>query len=272
MTKYLLIFLLALTVAACSSTSAAPTPPPAANTEEKADAVVDADDDAPLANPITAPTVTVEPVKAATVPSSSSRCIQYRQDVRKEVEYYMGINFPWHYQMGCMEQESNCRSDIVSFDNGIGLFQLTPSTGIVKEVNKDLGMIIDPYNPKQNIKAAVYYVSKVMKKNAQFKKVVFGKKKTVISPKKYTDKCGLKLADIYQFYNGGYWYYYEAYKSGYSCSRPIVRTFCTRGGAYTDKAKKNWLSFCQVNYDYPDQIYKRGNKYKMFEFPDYKFY
>lgn len=271
MLKYILILMVLFSLA-CGKEKSTTSPvvtAPTVTAEVAAESDTDLDKSAPISlSPITVP----EPIKKEVAPLKSDRCNQYRQDVRKYVEMYFGLNFPWHYQMGCMQQESNCRKDIVSFDGGIGLFQLTPSTGIVVDIQKDLGVIIDPYNPKHNIRAAVYYLSKIKSKYSQIEKLSFGKNKVIISTKKYTDTCGVKLSDIYQFYNGGYWFYYEASKAGYSCDRKVIRTFCTRGGAWTDKAKTNWLSFCEVNYSYPEQIERRGLTFKMFEFPDYKYW
>ena len=40
-----------------------------------------------------------------------------------------------------------------------------------------------------------------------------------------------------------------------------MRKYCVRGGTYTDKAKTKWLSFCDVNYSYPEKVHTQGKKY-----------
>jgi hypothetical protein len=199
---------------------------------------------------------------------AKDRCAKYMKDVRKAGFFYLGLTFPWYYNMGCMKQESNCRADIVSFDGGIGLYQFTPSTGIVDEIKKDLGIPFDPFRPDHSAKAQAYYISKLIK-SAKTPALTFRTVK--IYPKKYTDTCGLKLADIYQRYNGGNWLYYEIHKSGYSCDKEEIRNFCGRSGAWVGNPKR-WLSFCDVNYKYPGQIYTYGSVYRTFNSTEWRYW
>lgn len=200
------------------------------------------------------------------------RCKTHIQEVRRASSQYLGIDFPYHYQIGCMKQESNCRADVVSFDGGVGYFQLTPSTGILTEINKDLGVIIDPYKPADNIRAQAYYISKIINKYYKQESIIFGKSKAKIHPKQYVDTCGLRLWYVYQQYNGGWWWLYEASKADYTCDRYLIQKECTRGGVWIGKDKKTWLSFCEVNYSYPIQIDKYSKEYKLFDSKEWKFW
>jgi hypothetical protein len=161
-----------------------------------------------------------------------------------------------------MIQESNCRPDIISFDGGIGLFQLTPSTGIVADIQKDIP--VDPYNPTSNIRAHAFYINKVRTKYLKRGKFKF-KSKYEISPLEFTTKCGSNLSDVYRYYNGGYWFVYESKRANptYVCEQNIMKDYCVRGGVWIGSGnKKRWLSFCEVNYSYADQVYKYSQKYR----------
>jgi len=42
-----------------------------------------------------------------------------------------------------------------------------------------------------------------------------------------------------------------------------MKEHCVRGGTWVGSGdKKRWLSFCEVNYNYADQVYKYSQKYK----------
>ena len=193
---------------------------------------------------------------------AKDRCQDFIPDVRSQMIRYNGLAYPWWYSMGCMIQESNCRPDIISFDGGIGLFQLTPSTGIVADIKKDIP--VDPYNPQSNIRAHAFYINKV--KNSYLKRGKFKfKSKYEISPLEFTTKCGSNLSDVYRYYNGGYWFIHESRlaDSTYACEQKDMKEHCVRGGTWVGSGdKKRWLSFCEVNYNYADQVYKYSQKYK----------
>jgi hypothetical protein len=193
---------------------------------------------------------------------AKDRCQDFIPDVRSNMIRYNGLDYPWWYSMGCMIQESNCRPDIISFDGGIGLFQLTPSTGIVADIQKDIP--VDPYNPASNIRAHAFYINKV--KNTYLKRGKFKfKSKYEISPIAFTTKCGSNLSDVYRYYNGGYWFIHESKlaDSTYACEQKDMKDHCVRGGVWVGSGdKKRWLSFCEVNYNYADQVYKYSQKYK----------
>ena len=190
------------------------------------------------------------------------RCRDFIPDVRAQMIRYNGLNYPWWYSMGCMIQESNCRPDVISFDGGIGLFQLTPSTGIVAKIQKEFP--VNPHNPESNIRAHAFYINKV--RNTYLKRGKFKfKSKYEISPVEFTTKCGSNLSDVYRYYNGGFWFIYESKRADptYTCEQTEMKKYCVRGGAWVRTGdKKRWLSFCDVNYNYADQVYKYSQKYR----------
>lgn len=191
---------------------------------------------------------------------AKDRCQEYLPDIRTYSTMYNGLEFPWWYNVGCAITETSCRGNLVSFDGGIGLFQLTPSTGITKELSKYI--TVDPYDTKSNIRAQSYYIMLIRtKKFKQETAKVYNKYTS--HPAKYVSICGMNLADVYRFYNGGYWFFYESERGGFVCNNKDMRTFCIRGGTWTDKAKTKWLSFCDVNYSYPDKVYKYSQPYKI---------
>lgn len=147
--------------------------------------------------------------------------------------------------------------------NGIGLYQFTPSTGVTATLSKYI--VIDPYNTKSSIRGQAYYIMHIRSRVFKTQQVTI-KKKYKTYPAKYVDYCGDNLADIYRYYNGGYWFIYEAgRKQGtpYVCDNTEMRKLCIRGGTYTDKAKTKWLSFCDVNYTYPEKVHKYSQPYKI---------
>lgn len=191
--------------------------------------------------------------------TAKDRCLEYLPDIRTYTTMYNGLDYPWWYNVGCAITETSCRGNLISFDGGIGLFQLTPSTGITKEIAKYFP--VDPYDTKSNIRAQSYYIMLIRtKKFKQITAKVYNK--YITHPLAYVTMCGENLADVYRFYNGGYWFFYESERGGFVCDNTTMRTFCVRGGTYTDKAKTKWLSFCDVNYSYPDKVYKYSQPYK----------
>ena len=102
----------------------------------------------------------------------------------------------------------------------------------------------------------------IRSKKFKQKTITVGKSKNKGYPSKYVEKCGENLADVYRFYNGGYWFFYESERGGTVCDNKEMRKYCVRGGTFTDKAKTKWLSFCDVNYSYPEKVYKYSQKYK----------
>lgn len=194
------------------------------------------------------------------------RCQQYIQEARKQMTYYWGSDFPYWYAIGIAKTESFCRADIESFDGGEGLFQFTKSTGINSEIEKELISNFNPHNAKQSIQAFAYFTTK-LKKRMQIERMKF--KKTYISPKKFVDKCGFRIGDMFQIYNGGVWLVRE-FEVGNSifCERGDIKMFCLRGGVVV---KGKYINFCDVNYSYPDRVLNNSIPYKMWEDKKWKY-
>lgn len=188
------------------------------------------------------------------------RCQEFIPDIRQYSLQYLGPTYPYWYNVGCAMTETTCRSNLVSFDGGIGLFQLTPSTGITIELSKYIP--VNPYDAKSSIRAQAYYMYLIKDVKFKSKSVTFRKHK--ISPKSYVEYCGLNLSDLYRFYNSGYWFFYESTRKSntkFVCSNDEMKKYCVRGGTYTDKAKTKWLSFCDVSYKYPVSVFNYSKPY-----------
>ena len=188
------------------------------------------------------------------------RCQEFMPDIRSAALKYLGPTYPYWYNVGCAITETSCRSNLISFDGGVGLFQFTPSTGVIKDIGRFEKFDIN--KSEGNINAQAFYIKRI--KDAKFKLDKTNVYKHPIYPAKYVQYCGENLADVYRFYNGGYWFFYEAskkLKTPYVCDNTEMRKLCARGGTYTDKAKTNWIDFCDVNYSYPEKVYKYGKPY-----------
>ena len=203
-------------------------------------------------------------VKTNTV--GDGRCNDYKPDIRKYALQYIGLDYPYWYNVGCAMAESSCRGNITSFDGGIGLFQLTPSTGITSEISKYIP--VNPHNVESNIRAQAYYVHLILSKHFKSGEMTF-KSKYKINPSKHVENCGLNLADVYRFYNSGYWFFHEANINSLSCSNNDMSKKCVRGGTC---AGKQYLSFCQISYSYPIKIYKYSEQYKVGSDGTWKFW
>lgn len=192
------------------------------------------------------------------------RCQDYLPEIRNAALLYLGPSYPYWYNIGCAINESSCRSNLVSFDGGIGIFQFTPSTGVTEELKRH-GLSINPYDIDSSIKGQAFYIKIIKDNKMKVNKISIGKSKNPGYPAKFTENCGNNLADYYRFYNGGYWFVYESGRKNnhksFICSNDEMRKYCVRGGTYTDKAKTKWLSFCDVNYSYPEKVYNYGKKY-----------
>jgi len=189
---------------------------------------------------------------------SLDRCEDYVQPIRTAYFKYFGVDFPYWYGVGCAKAESNCRQNIVSFDQGIGLFQLTPSTGIIKDIEKGLKERIDPYILKDNIKGHAYWMSYIWNKNMELKTIIV--KGRVVNVQDYVARCGKKLSDMYIMYNGGWWYMYEASFTT-SCDKQEIIKYCKRKKIPLKNDKI--LDLCEVNYSYADKIYKFSIPYRL---------
>jgi hypothetical protein len=193
---------------------------------------------------------------------AADRCRDFIPDIRSNSIRYLGLDYPYWYNIGCAMTETNCRQDIISFDGGVGLFQLTPSTGILAVIGKEFP--VNPSIAENNIRAQAFYIHIIRDKYMMQKSLKF-KSKYQIEPLTFTNKCGSRLSDIYRNYNGGYWFLWESKLAdpNYTCDEKEMRKSCVRGGTWVGTKNPRWLSFCEVNYSYAEKVYKYGQKYKV---------
>ncbi len=172
------------------------------------------------------------------------RCQDYITDIRIQHWKYFGLNFPYWYGVGQAKQESNCRANVTAFDAGMGLTQFMPATW--KMVEGHIGKL-DPYNPGNSIRAQTWYMWQLQKENWD------------------KDK---RLFLTYMFYNSGSGTVRKEYLRSISVCHcksadyEVMKSICKRRVLTLKNGNK--LDLCQVGYDYPKQIYKFGQKYKVF--------
>lgn len=162
------------------------------------------------------------------------RCKQYIPEVRKWSSHYLGLSWPWHFNLGQLEQESSCRTDVTAFDGGQGIAQFMPSTERLAE--KSLGPL-NLYNPSHSIKAQAWLLATLQKENW----------------------CKYPWM-TYQGYNGGFALLKKEWqKAGNLCDNDLMRSCCKRN-VITLKSGKT-LDLCDVNYDYPHKVFEKGKSY-----------
>jgi hypothetical protein len=161
--------------------------------------------------------------------------------VIREARVFIGADAPWHYFMGQIEQESNCREGITAFDGGMGLGQFMPATAawIHKKEGalQEISVKPNPYDPRWNIRAMILY-------------------------DKALYETGLCLGWYYAFrsYNGGQGNLNKEIGRAGSCDREAIERQCKRKVVRLKNGST--LDLCRVNIDYPRQIEARGEKYR----------
>jgi soluble lytic murein transglycosylase-like protein len=161
--------------------------------------------------------------------------------VIRETRYHIGMGAPYHYFMGQIEQESNCREGATAFDGGMGLGQFMPATADwIHQQEPTLKKIWKkpmPYDPKWNIRAMILYDKRLYE----------------------TGKCeGWYFA--FRSYNGGQGNLNKEIRRAGSCEITLVEKQCAR-----KKIKLKCgsvLDLCKVNIEYPYLIFEKGEKYK----------
>lgn len=171
------------------------------------------------------------------------RCKQYSHDVRVQHWTYFGTSYPYHFGIGQLQQESNCRATVTAFDAGQGVAQFMPQTEEYCE--KFLGPL-NMYNPQQAIRAQAWYMRKIHKEN----------------------------------WDGALWITYSFYNSGArTIKKEWLGTQCSlcHKTAFYDEMKKvckrnvltlksgKTLDLCIVGYTYPINIYTYGKQYKLLD-------
>uniref|UniRef100_A0A6M3JE46 Putative transglycosylase n=2 Tax=viral metagenome TaxID=1070528 RepID=A0A6M3JE46_9ZZZZ len=172
------------------------------------------------------PPVTIDP---------KDRCSQWIQPVRTEHTKYFGFQFPYWYGVGQLRAESACRADVGSFDGGQGVAQFMPKTA--QYIASLMGEALDPYNPKQAIRAQAFYMNRIH----------------------ILENWGIKLWIDYQIYNGGRGTLYNEYKRAGYTDWEAMKQECQR-----KKIEFSWgiLDLCVVNYDYSKKVASYGEAYR----------
>lgn len=169
---------------------------------------------------------------------ASDRCQSFVSEVRRSCFFYWGVNFPYHYAVAQLKQESGCRENIKAFDGGQGIAQFMPATE--KYVESLMKEEINPMESKSAIKAQAFYMRHLHKQNWEG-----------------------KLWLTYQAYNGGWTLLKKEYQRAEIADWDLMRLECKRKTIVLKCG--DLLNFCDVNYDYSKKIYKYGQQYKIVE-------
>lgn len=169
---------------------------------------------------------------------ASDRCQQYIPEVRKANFYYWGINFPYHYAVGQLKQESVCRADATAFDGGQGLAQFMPATE--KYVESLMKENLNLYNTHDAIRAQAFYMKLLHKQN-------------------WVGRLWL----TYMFYNSGVGTVKKEFQRAEIADWDLMRMECRRKILTLKNGQK--LDLCDVGYDYPKKVYKYGKQYSIIQ-------
>ena len=162
------------------------------------------------------------------------RCQNLTQQVRVAHYKHFGTDFPYHYSIGQLQAESNCRN-IISRDGvgseGVGQITYRVWKGALQKQG-----ITDVKSTSNNVKAQAY-INKVSYDQAKYK----------------------KLWVAYQIFNGGTLVNKELTRAGKD-DWALAKAACRRKmihfqGGYSESA-------CTVNYDYSVKVYKYGQLYR----------
>ena len=171
-----------------------------------------------------------------TTPAAAlQRCEGYRQDVRRHHSVVFGVDFPYWYAIGQLQQESGCRN-VVSED-GVGSQGLPQITWAVWR----------RYLQKEGV-ANLITTENQLRAQALVNKDAFNQ----AHPK--------RLWIGYQIYNGGRLVLKEIDRAGVAdwqaakdeCQRKVV-TF----------SNGSEVNACDINYDYPVKIHSYGEQYRI---------
>jgi hypothetical protein len=191
--------------------------------------------------PVLFPPLQLKPLAAAeivTVPTSPVRavhpCSSYALSVRTAHFHYFGLDYPYWYGLGQLQQESSCREKAKSFDGGKGLAQFMPRTW--EEIAGQIE-VTDPYNPVHAIKAQAYYMSRLHRLNWDG-----------------------ALWLTYCFYNSGPGTMKKEYRRAGITDYTLMRSLCSR--RVISLKNGGTLDLCEVGYDYPVKVEKYGSLYK----------
>lgn len=164
------------------------------------------------------------------------RCIEYVQDVRVEHIKQFGLMFPWHYGVGQLRAESNCRSTVTAFDGGQGPAQFMPATSTY--IQGLMGEKLNPRDPEQAVRMQAFYLHRIH------------------ALENWTPALWIS----YGIYNSGKTVLYNEWKRAGILDWDLMKLECRRKKVVTPKGYV--LDFCVSGYDYPKKIEKYGNQYR----------
>jgi hypothetical protein len=176
---------------------------------------------------------------------AQQRCELYIQEVRKAHYSQFGVDFPYQYGVGQLQQESECRN-IISRD-GVGSEGLPQITYRVWQ--KTL---------KSNGIKSIIAIPDQLKAQAVIMKSV------------YKPQYGLWVT--YQVYNGGGLVIKEISRAKIA-EWSKAKEQCHRGkSCFTYKGITTCRSNCDINYEYSQNIFKYGAQYAKVESKTFKYW
>jgi len=167
------------------------------------------------------------------------RCRSYSQAVRTAHAYYFGLDFPWHYSVAQLQQESRCR-DVVSRDcvGSQGVAQIT-----YRWWQKPLAKAgIPEIDTRENHLRAQAY----------------------INWDAWVQNPHRRLWVSYQIYNGGRLVLQEVERAG-KVDHAAARAECRRRVIRFGNGQE--IDACDINYEYSERIERYAENYRLFEDP-----
>jgi hypothetical protein len=175
----------------------------------------------------------------------AQRCELYIQEVRRAHYSQFGVDFPYQYAVGQLQQESGCRN-IISRD-GVGSEGLPQITYRVWQ---------KPLRAKGV--ASITAIPDQLKAQAIIMKSV------------YQPQYGLWVT--YQIYNGGGLVLKEINRAKIA-QWDKAKEQCRRSqSCFTYKGVTTCRSNCDINYDYSQRIFKYGEQYAKVESKNFKYW
>lgn len=171
----------------------------------------------------------------ATPANALQRCESYKTEVRVQHERVFGIDFPWWYAVGQLQQESNCRN-VISRD-GVGSQGVSQVTWRFWEKYLQAQGVPDLGTSTNQIRA-----------------------QALINKDAYNQAKPKKLWISYQIYNGGGLVLKEIARAGVA-DWESARCQCKRKIITFSNGQK--IDACVINYDYSQLLYKYGNTYRI---------
>ena len=186
----------------------------------------------------------------STLTLSAGRCKAYVQPVRVAHYAVFGVDYPYWYGVGQLQQESNCRN-VISRD-GVG------SQGVAQITYRIWQKFLSKkgINDLQSVGNQTHAQAYIMKNCKQ-------------------QAYSSHLWVAYQVYNGGSLVNKEITRARKALnirevSHDQAREFCKRKIIHFNNGQS--ISACDINYEYSQKVFKYGNKYKLFETAQYRFW